>query len=44
MMPPALKPLPMLPKADAPMNLPSIGTSSKTPDSLPKLTVPTLNK
>ncbi len=47
MVPPALKPLPMLPmspKADAPMNLPSIGTSSKTPDSLPKLTVPTLTK
>lgn len=40
MMAPPLKPLPMAPKVEAPIDLPSIGSSPKTPDSLPKLTVP----
>ncbi len=45
MTPPATKPMTM-PKPDdkIPSGLPSIGSSSKAPDSLPALTVPKLNK
>ena len=39
MLPPSMKP-PTTPRADGPANLPSIGSTSKAPDSLPMLTVP----